>query len=143
MAELDINKLLKTLDNDDNAYILKLNYTLIEKQKKQILSQLHLDTESYTNINNKLKDYRFIDELPDMIYGSYIRWISIKHVEPIKLVIGGIVCEMKVEDAGIIIVCKNRFNRFFQFNMNDVLVFKKLSEQEKVVLTAIATLTTI
>ena len=52
--------------------------------------------------------YRFIDELPDLHYGSYIRWITIKDPENIKLTNGGIVCEMKVGDDGIIIVCKNK-----------------------------------
>ena len=52
-----------------------------------------------------------------MKYGSYIRWISLKNPENLKLTNGGIVCEMKVGDNGIVIVCKNNFNRFFQLNM--------------------------
>ena len=79
-----------------------------------------------------LKNYRFIDELPDLHYGSYIRWITIKDPQNIKLTNGGIVCEMKVGDDGIIVVCKNKMNRFFSFKMNILpLYFKDYQNKNK------------
>jgi hypothetical protein len=72
-----------------------------------------------------------------MRYGSYIRWISLKDPDNLKLTNGGIVCEMKVGETGIVVVCKNRFNRFFQLNMNENLIFQKLSDQEQVLLSAL------
>ena len=44
---------------------------------------------------------------------------------------------MKVGDDGIIIVCKNRMNRFFSFKMNETLIFQRLTEQEQVLLSAL------
>ena len=72
-----------------------------------------------------------------MKYGSYIRWISLKNPDNLKLTNGGIVCEMKVGDNGIVIVCKNNFNRFFQLNMTETLIFQKLNEEELVLLSAL------
>jgi hypothetical protein len=137
MSELDIEKLLSALEDDDNTELLDLDMKKINIDKVDILSKLELPKTQYNDLLKKLKHYRYIDELPGMRYGSYIRWISIKDPEKLKLTTGGIVCEMKVGDNGIVVVCKNNFNRFFQFNMPETLIFQKLNEQELVLLSAL------
>ena len=137
MTELDIEKLLSALEDDDNAQLLELNFKKIEVEKKDILDKLELPHKQQNDILKKLRQYRYIDELPGMKYGSYVRWISLKNPENLKLTNGGIVCEMKVGDKGIVIVCKNNFNRFFQLNMTETLIFQKLTEQELVLLSAL------
>lgn len=137
MTELNIEKLLSALEDDDNAQLLELNFKKIEVEKKDILDKLELPQKQQNDILKKLRQYRYIDELPGMKYGSYVRWISLKNPENLKLTNGGIVCEMKVGDKGIVIVCKNNFNRFFQLNMTETLIFQKLTEQELVLLSAL------
>tara|TARA_B100000282_G_C31735779_1_gene493356 strand:- start:1960 stop:2388 length:429 start_codon:yes stop_codon:yes gene_type:complete len=137
MSELNIEHILKALENEDNENILQLDHEKISKMKNDILQKLGLPREKLKQYHKSLKNYRFIDELPDLHYGSYIRWITIKDPENIKLTNGGIVCEMKVGDDGIIIVCKNKINRFFSFKMNETLIFQRLSEQEQVLLSAL------
>lgn len=137
MSELDIEKLLSALEDDNNTELLDLDMKKINMDKADILSKLELPKTQYNDLLKKLKHYRYIDELPGMRYGSYIRWISIKDPEKLKLTTGGIVCEMKVGDNGIVVVCKNNFNRFFQFNMPETLIFQKLNEQELVLLSAL------
>ena len=137
MSTLDVEKLLKALENEDNEDLLNIDFKTLHVQKEKILNKLQLPSEEYKSMLKKLKLYRFIDELPDMRYGSYIRWISLKDPDNLKLTNGGIVCEMKVGDTGIVVVCKNRFNHFFQLNMNENLIFQKLSDQEQVLLSAL------
>ena len=137
MTELNIEKLLSALEDDDNAQLLELDFKKIEIEKKKILDKLQLPQKQQNVLLKKLRQYRYIDELPGMKYGSYVRWISLKNPENLKLTNGGIVCEMKVGDKGIVIVCKNNFNRFFQLNMTETLIFKKLTEQELVLLSAL------
>lgn len=137
MSTLDINKLLQALENDDNEELLNIDFKTLHAQKEKIVKRLQLPVSEYNKIIKKLHLYRFIDELPDMRYGSYIRWISLKDPDNLKLTNGGIVCEMKVGDTGIVVVCKNRFNHFFQLNMNENLIFQKLSDQEQVLLSAL------
>ena len=137
MAALDIEKLLQALENEDNEELLNIDFKTLHKQKETIISKLQLPKAEEKRIIKKLQNYRFIDELPDMRYGSYIRWISLKDPDNLKLTNGGLVCEMKVGDTGIVVVCKNRFNRFFQLNMNENLIFQKLSDQEQVLLSAL------
>ena len=137
MSTLDINKLLQALENEDNEELINIDFNTLHAEKEKIVKKLKLPVSEYNNIITKLQSYRFIDELPDMKYGSYIRWISLKDPNNLKLTNGGIVCEMKVGDTGIVVVCKNRFNTFFQLNMNENLIFQKLSDQEQVLLTAL------
>ena len=137
MTELNIEKLLSALEDDDNAQLLELDFKKIELEKKDILDKLELPQNQQKDLLKKLRHYRYIDELPGMKYGSYVRWISLKNPENLKLTNGGIVCEMKVGDKGIVIVCKNNFNRFFQLNMTETLIFQKLTEQELVLLSAL------
>ena len=137
MSELNIEKLLSALEVEDNAELMKLDFKKIELEKEDILDKLELPKNQQKDILKKLKHYRYIDELPGMKYGSYVRWITLKNPENLKLTNGGIVCEMKVGDKGIVIVCKNNFNRFFQLNMTETLIFQKLTEQELVLLSAL------
>lgn len=137
MSGLDIEKLLSALEDEENADLLELDMKKIAEEKSDILNKLELPKKKQNDLLKKLKHYRYIDELPGMKYGSYIRWISLKNPENLRLTNGGIVCEMKVGDNGIVIVCKNNFNRFFQLNMTETLIFQKLNEQELVLLSAL------
>lgn len=137
MDDMDIDKLISALDDEDNTDLLELDFNKIETEKAFILEKLKLPKKQLKELMKKLRLYRYIDELPGMKYGSYIRWISLRNPENLRLTNGGVVCEMKVADKGIIIVCKNKLNRFFQLNMSEALIFQRLTEQELVLLSAL------
>ena len=136
MTELDITRLMKALDNQDNESIMNIDHKKIKKIKNDMLQKLGLSREKLKAYHKSLKMYRYIDELPELRFGSYIRWISLKNPENIKLSNGGLVCDIKI-DNGVKIVCKNSINHFFQFDMEECLVFQKLSQQEQVILSAL------
>ena len=85
----------------------------------------------------QLKLYRHVYDLAHLRYGGYIRWISLKDPENIKLTNGGIICDIKAIKDDIHVVCKNSHYRLFQINMSEVILFQKLSEQEQVILSAL------
>ena len=87
-------------------------------------------------IQKQLKPYRCVNTLEDLRFGSYVRWISLKNPEVIKLTNGGIVCDIKEINGEIHIKCKNKMNMLFQAKMSEILLFQKLSEQEEVILKA-------
>jgi hypothetical protein len=158
---MDIDKLLHALNNEGNEAIVDLDYRKIAKAKNDILQQLNLPRAELIALQTKLKPYRYIDDLADIRYGSYIRWISLKNPSVIKLTNGGIICDIKASAAGahnevgahsaagahnaagaptqddIIIKCKNRMNNIFQIKMSEVILFQKLTEQEQVILSAL------
>ena len=141
---MDIHKLLHALNNENNEAIVDLDYSKIAKAKNDILQQLNLPRAELMALQTKLKPYRYIDDLADIRFGSYIRWISLKNPSVIKLTNGGIICDIKASAAGahnaaddIIIKCKNRMNNIFQIKISEVILFQKLSEQEQVILSAL------
>ena len=133
---MDIEKLLNALDNENNTSIIKLNYEQISTDKNNILQELKLPKEELKAILKQLKKYRTVDNLEDISYGSYIRWISLnKNV--IKLTNGGILCHMKQFNEDIHLVCKNNWGKLFQLNMSENIIFQKLNDQELVILSAL------
>jgi hypothetical protein len=134
---MDINKLLYALDNENNEAIVDLDYAKIAKDKNDILQQLNLPRNDLVTLNKKLKSYRVINEINDLRFGSYVRWISLKNPESIKLTNGGIVCDIIAINKDIHIKCKNKMNFIFQIKLSEIILFQKLSEQEEIILKAI------
>jgi hypothetical protein len=134
---MDIHHLLHALNNENNEAIVDLDYATIAKQKNDILQQLNLPREELMSLQKKLKPYRCINTLEDLRYGSYVRWISLKNPEIIKLTNGGIVCDIKAVNNDIHVKCKNKMNMLFQIKLSEVILFQKLSDQEQVILKAL------
>jgi len=132
---LDIDTLINALDNDDNAKLMKLDYTSVKKMKNDMLQRLGLSREVLVKYHKSLKHYRYIDEIPDIKFGSYVRWIPLTNPDNIKLTNGGVVCDVKIGND-VSVLCRNRNNLVFEFKMAKCLVFQKLSEEERVLLSA-------
>jgi hypothetical protein len=49
----------------------------------------------------------------------------------------GIVCDIKIADEGVFVTCKNFMHRHYNFKMDDVLIFQKLTTQEQIILRAL------
>lgn len=136
---MDVNKLLKALDDETNEDLLNFTTEKIRQMTLQILGELQLTKKETTNLCKKLENYKYVDEMNDLKYGSYIRWIPIEDPNNIYLTQGAIFCEMKITETGVFCVCKNHgFNsRHFQIAMDKNLIFQKLTEQEMVLLSAL------
>ena len=134
---MDIQKLLHALDNDNNEAIVDLNYDKIAQDKNDMLQQLKLPRNELTYLHKQLKSYRLVNDMNDLRFGSYVRWISLKNPGEIKLTNGGIICDMKVIQEELHIKCKNKMNRLFQIKISEVILFQKLSEQEQIILKAL------
>lgn len=131
---IDIDGLLKALDNDSNSNIGDLTMSKIQATKNDVLQQLRLSRDTLKNLHKKLKNYRFVDDLDDVQYGHYIRWISLKDPSNIKLTNGGIICDIRVFGEQVHIRCRNNLNRIMQIILDECLVFQKLTDQERVIL---------
>ena len=134
MSEEYIETVLKSLDNDKNENIMQLTNAKIKEQKNNILQQLQLERSNLRSFHEKLKGYRYVDEISDLQFGYYLRWIPLKNPDDIKLTNGAHICDIKILNDGVHIVCRNGYNRFMQINLDENLVFQKLSDQEKIIL---------
>jgi len=134
---MDVDKLLKALDNDSNEQIINMNSKKIRELTQEVLSELELDKDTIQDYMNKLKLYRYIDELNDLKIGAFIRWIPLTDPENIYLTQGGIICDIKITNKGITLVCKNFAHKHYHLNPNEMHIFQKLSGQEQVLLAAL------
>jgi hypothetical protein len=132
-----INDLLNALENDGNTSIMKLNNRKIKTIKNNVLQQLPLDGDIIKTYHKKLKEYRYCDEFPDIQMGYYCRWINLNNPSKIHLTNGGIIIDIKMYDDGLQLVCKNNRNMVMQIKFNEIILFQKLSNQEKVILSVL------
>ena len=75
---MDVNKLLKALDDETNEDLLNFTTEKIKQMTLQILGELQLTKEETMKIFKKLENYKYVDEMNDLKYGSFIRWIPIE-----------------------------------------------------------------
>jgi len=134
---VDVNKLMYALDNENNENIMNLTTHKILETNLNILKELHLDKETTLNYLKKLKEYRYIDEINDLKHGAFIKWIPITDPSYLPLHHCGMICEIKITDNGVFITCKNFMHRHYTFKMDECLIFQKLTSQEKVIIYAL------
>jgi len=136
-SEMDVNVLLKALDNDQNEALINLTSNKIKEMNLNIIKELHLPRDITLTYMKKLNGYRYVDEIKDVKYGAFIKWIPISNPEYLPLNAGGMICDIKVTDTGVMIVCKNFMHKHYQIKMDECLIFQKLSHQELVLLSAL------
>jgi hypothetical protein len=134
---MDVNKLINALDNENNDIIMNLTTKKILETNLNIIKELHLEKEVTINYLKKLKGYRYIDEINELKYGAFIKWIPITNPSYLPLHHCGMICEIKITDDGVLITCKNFMHRHYTFKMDECLIFQKLSTQEQVLLSAL------
>ena len=136
---MDVNKLLKALDDTSNEGLLNFTTEKIKEMNLNILKELALSKVETLELFKKLNGYKYVDEMNELKYGTYLRWIPIENPEEIYLTKGAIFCEMKITDDGVFLVCKNLgfSSKHFQIAMDKNLIFQKLTQQELVLLSAL------
>jgi flagellar biosynthesis/type III secretory pathway chaperone len=136
-SSLDVDKLEKALDNTKNESIMNFTTKKITELNYKILQELNLDNKTTMEYLKKLKDYKYVDELPELKHGGFIRWIPTNDPNYLPLNTCGIVCDIKIADEGVFVTCKNFMHRHYNFKMDDVLIFQKLTTQEQIILRAL------
>lgn len=134
LETLDIKKITKAIENDENEYLLRFDNNLIQKMKNDILQKLQLDSRTLRKYNKSLKDYIYITDLTNLKEGSYIRWIPLRDPTKVKLTNGAHLIETVITNTGIQLKLKTTLNRFFNIKMDECIIFQKFNTQEKIIL---------
>ena len=136
---METNQLLKALEDESNEKLLNFTSAKLKEMNLQVLNELHLSKKETAEILRKLHEYKYVDGMDELKYGTYLRWITINNPENIELTKGALFCNLKIMDEGVFIVCKNHGygNRHFQIKMDECLLFQKLTNQELVLLSAL------
>jgi hypothetical protein len=137
MSKVNEEYLIKSLDNENNSGIENLSTRKIKAIKNDYLQQLQLSREELKDYHKKLKEYRTVDDLTNIQYGRYIRWINLKNPENICLTTGGVIIDIQLQDDGIYVLCKNFRNKRMKIKIDECFIFQKLTDQEKTILAAL------
>jgi hypothetical protein len=134
---MNIDLLEQALENDNNFSIINTNIQEIKSKKNDILQNLGLKKDDLKNFHSKLKNYRYIDEIKDLKYGSNIRWINLKKIDNIKITNGANLCDIKITNNGLGLSLKTYNNSFFTIFLNENLIFQRITYEEDLILKAI------
>jgi hypothetical protein len=155
---MDIQALDKALENEENASIMQTSHSEIKKKKNDILQKLQLKGTVLKTMHATLIGYKYIDNIDELTVGRYVRWISLKRPDHISLTNGAHVCNISIQnyahddddddededqECKTCIRCKvvrNGKPLFFNLNFDENLVFQKITEQEWIILDALAAL---
>ena len=132
---------LESLHSSNYHPIENRTFETIQQEITEILAIERI--EGSREIQEKLKDYRYVGEICDLFRGRHIRWIRIytedKNGERVRiakpsLTNGGIVTDIKFQNNGIYIQCKNTRGQFMLFKYDYCILFQKLTAEECVLL---------
>jgi hypothetical protein len=137
MSKFNEEYLIKSLDNENNSGIENLSTRKIKAIKNDYLQQLQLPRDKLKEYHKKLTEYRVVDDLTNIQYGRYIRWINLKNPENIFLTNGGVIIDIQLLDDGIYVLCKNFRNKCMKIKIDECFIFQKLTDQEKTILAAL------
>lgn len=131
--------LKQALNNPDNSNFINYSFENINKSKNDILQKLNYDSQTLKLINKKLKHFIYIDDFNDLTPNSFIKWINISDVNNLSLKNGGFFCNFKNTDdpEETIAIIKLFNNKYISIYLNKNLIFKKITEQENIILKAL------
>jgi hypothetical protein len=125
------------MNNNKNESLMNYTTVKIIEETTQILEVLKFDDVVFNIISEKLKGYRYVDELNIIVEGRYFRWINLTDPSNLMLNKGAVLCKVQIHDACVHLLFKTFFNRCFNIKLNEILLFMKLNEQELVLLSAL------
>jgi hypothetical protein len=129
LSTIDIEAVLKK--TDDVHYIDGKTVADLSKEIFESVNTLDISEENKRDICQRLIGYRWVDRLCDLRSGRLVRW-----VKKGRLTNGGLLMNVKIENTGVILLCKNNVGRFFSIKWDDSVVFQKLTMEEQLVLMA-------
>lgn len=134
LADLDINVLLKTLDNDKTSYLENKTVDDFLKENMDVINSIDgINKDHIRAICDKLLSYRYVENLFDLHKGKHIRWIRLNCNDK-KLTNGGIVMNITFLDNGTHVLCRNSTNKFIQIKFDDCVIFQKFTINEQLIL---------
>jgi hypothetical protein len=128
LTEDDINNLFNTIDHNTNEYLQDNTTETIIIEIFNILQDNNID--NIQDIMDKLKNYRYVDEIHLIHKGKNIKCIN---KQTNKFSNAGIVVDIKFLQNGTHILCKG-FNNFKQIKLDDNFIFQQLTTEELFIL---------
>tara|TARA_B110000967_G_C18901453_1_gene575638 strand:- start:3301 stop:3783 length:483 start_codon:yes stop_codon:yes gene_type:complete len=133
IANLDIEKLLESIEENQNEYLEKTSMEDIRKEINAYIIELPIENDTKIQYSNKLIGYRVIEEIYELHKGKHVRWIRRTNN---ALTNGGLVVDIKFTDNGTQILCMGPNRRFIQYKFDECITFQKMTETEQLIIMA-------
>lgn len=128
---MNLLEIAKKYNKDKHGPFEKYFEKMNTKLNKNILSELNFGAKELNNMLTKLKKYKYVEEVDNLKYGSFIRWINLEDSDNLSLHNSCMICEIKFTDNGIIILCKNFMHRYQSVKLDECLIFQKITDEER------------
>jgi hypothetical protein len=137
---LDVDELLKAIHNEKTDYLENKTIKSMNQEVFDAIQSLNISEERIHDLYHKLIDYRLVNDIYEVHKGQLVKTLSLnvnqeENYIP-KLHMKGKVIDIKFLDNGTHIVCLNTPFRFSQYKFDHFLTFQKLSDEEKLILSA-------
>lgn len=136
-STIDVDALLEKIGNEDNNYLENQTLLDISRDIFESLEELNITNDLAKQFCVRLAGYRYVERICDLRNGRMMRWIKRPSICPLtknSLTNGGILMNIKIENSGVQLLCRNNANRFFNIKFDDCLVFQKLTMEEQLIL---------
>jgi hypothetical protein len=115
--------------------IENITSTVLINEITDIIHLLNTTKEKKKKLCEKLKGYRYIDEIYQLDKGRYVRWINKKTNE---ISHGGTILDIKIMENGVNILIKTiPFGKLQQYRFDDCFTFQKITPEELLVIMGI------
>ena len=128
---MDLSEVIDNYDYLKNGPFEQYLFDTNRQFNKNVLNELQLTKKKINEILEKLKNYKYVEEVDNLKCGAFIRWISLNDdMNKIKLHNPVIICEIKFTDIGTILLCKNFINHHRTIKLDECLIFQKFTDDE-------------
>lgn len=131
---MDLSELIKNYNKNEHGTFAEYYSMINDGINKNVLSELQLTNKEMNDMLNKLKNYKYVEEVNDLKYGAFIRWITLTDPDNLALRHTGMICNVKFTDSGTIISCKNFMRKHYTIKMDECFIFQKISDEEKIMI---------
>lgn len=131
---IDIEELLDNINNEANDKLLDRTLSDVHAERNRVLQSVGLPREELKSMNKKLRNYMYIDELRDLTYGAYLRWLPLNPEAEPYLRRGGFLVDVDFVERGVNlrVLTLARTHATVSFDAN--IVFQKLTESNLLLL---------
>jgi hypothetical protein len=131
---MDLSEVIKNYKEEEHGSFKEYISYINNELNKNILTDLHLSRKEMIDMLKKLENYKYVEEVDDLKYGAFIRWIPLVDPDDLPLHHAAMICEIKFTDEGTIISCKNFMHRHYTIKMDECLIFQKFTNEEKLMM---------
>lgn len=127
-------ELQNILDEMDEDKLHQYNSDNIHKYKFEILKKMEFNSKEIKHYLKVLNEYKYVDEIDELVVGRYLRWFNLNHTDNMKLNNGLVLTNIEYMNKDVVLVCKNFKNKFFNIKMNECILFQKFTLKETLII---------